>query len=461
MDNNQSTNKDWRDQLNRRPHDWDTEQLWVEIEKDLPKKRRPAVWYWLFGGTALLVTSLLVGTYFLSETASKTVSETAVRPTTSSTVLESTTDVLPKTNTITSTTKTTSLPKTDAVQAFVRPEKPQKTTLTEEHFPLKPTQQVSSLIINQPKLAKQKPTLTSTFTTNLPVTSKVSASKVSSNRAVLPALETYPITPLPIANLEPSFPKGKNGSMRSVQISKNTFSLLFYQSISHVWTSFELKNTAQQSQLDRRLATERPLESWSTGLSAKWQFLPQFFVEAGLERQQITTLLQGTIRDETVRTVESDSAFFYTDVSGLRNYLAGAHDVRTITTQQLHNYNRTVLYNLPLAIGYEKEYGRLAFGLKGGVIVNWKQRFSGEFILPDDTLLDNESIQSAQLFSSNIGMGWQIGSHVRYQLRPRLDLQLTLQHRQFLGSLMEVTNNGYEQNLRTLGVQIGLSKRFN
>ncbi|MEM1121712.1 MAG: hypothetical protein AAGJ18_14770 [Bacteroidota bacterium] len=455
MDNNQPANKDWRDRLNRRPHDWDTERLWLSIEEDLPKKRRP-VWYWLFGGMALVVTSLLVGNFFLSETAS----ETAVRPTTSSTILEPTTDVLPKTNTITSTTKTTSLPKTDAVQAFVQPEKPQKATLTEEHFRLKPTQQVSSLIINQPKLAKQKPTLTSTFTTNLPVTSKVSASKFGSNRAVLPALTTYPIAPLPVANLELSFPEWKKGFIRPAEIPKNTFSLLFYQGISHVWTSFELKDAGQQSQLDRRIATERPLESWSTGLSAKLRFYPNFFVEMGIERQQITTLLQGKIREETVRTVESDSAFFYTDVSGLRNYLAGAHDVRTITTEQLHNYNRTVLYNLPLAIGYEKEYGRLALGLKSGVIINWQQRFSGEFISPNDTLLDKESIQAAQLFSSNIGMGWQVGGHVRYQLRPQLDLQLTLQHRQFLGSLTEVANSGYEQKIRMLGFQIGLCKRF-
>ncbi|MEM1121562.1 MAG: hypothetical protein AAGJ18_14020 [Bacteroidota bacterium] len=451
MDGNQSPNKDLQDRLNRLPHDWDTESLWVAIEKDLPRKRRPVL-FWLFGGSILVATGLLVGYYFLSKTA--------IRPISSFPVSNQPVTVTKDTNVTVRPAEVIIVPKTAAKLAFERSTQPQKATPVGKNFNRESTSKASSIIINRPKLTERKPTLTSTPTTNLSLKSKALASKRADSGGLLPSLEVSSITPLQIPNLMPSFPRWQNLPVLEETPPNPRFSLLLYQGIGHVWTSFELKVAAQQSHLDRRLATERPLESWSTGLSATWQFNRHLFVEAGIERQQITTLLQGTIREETVRTVESDSAFYYTDVSGLRNYLAGEHTLSTITTRQLNHYNRTVLYNFPLAVGYQQRYGRIAFGVEGGVVFNWQQRFSGEIIMPDETLLSNESIQTTNLFSSNIGMGWQAGGHVQYRLCPQFDLQLTLWHRQFLGSLTEVANSGYQQQIRIVGVQIGIGKRF-
>ncbi|MEM1320938.1 MAG: hypothetical protein AAGG75_11820 [Bacteroidota bacterium] len=182
-----------------------------------------------------------------------------------------------------------------------------------------------------------------------------------------------------------------------------------------------------------------------------------FFFRSGLEliqfneRFTITDTIRHNIR------VLSDTAFV-SYFSGVQ-FFADSVDAVQFQERKIEHFNQHRFVQLPLLVGYEKRFGKLAIDLHGGVAFGLHYHFSGRFSDLEGVIMDEVALENRSYFERGVRMGFVLGSNGSFRLGRRYSLIAGVAFQYNPSSLVSAAE-GFEQRYHAVNLQVGIRKRL-
>jgi len=184
-------------------------------------------------------------------------------------------------------------------------------------------------------------------------------------------------------------------------------------------------------------------ELWGAGLSIGYQHRSGLFVNTGIAYHQI-----------------NDRSFLsFTDTN--TEFITGHQDslssfVQTETPIMSIRYNKIRMWDVPLSVGYFKDFEKVGLSTEVGLNINIRTQASGNFIKSDVAF---QNTDNTELFKTNISYSYQlsIGLHRSLWRDWEISFHPTLR---YYPKSFTADSYDLEQNYRVFGAQIKLSKSF-
>jgi len=129
--------------------------------------------------------------------------------------------------------------------------------------------------------------------------------------------------------------------------------------------------------------------------------------------------------------------------------------------ETIHNKdyeNRYRLLEIPLLIGYQKDFDDWTLGVQAGIFANLSLQTSGMIFTPNSKFVILES-EGEDYFKSKIGMNYYFGGEVKYLINDNIGLALLPHFRVFPKSFTN-WEHGISQKYTLIGLNLGLDFRF-
>lgn len=205
-------------------------------------------------------------------------------------------------------------------------------------------------------------------------------------------------------------------------------------------------------QLTRDKDRETPEFSWNVNLEAGYRHRSGFSLRSGLGYQQ---LHESFFFDEVVRTdmvvTSFDRARYYVKPSGDTLFLSGPGLATEVEARRIRHNNRMTYYQIPLFVGYHLPRNRFDFELAGGVHYVLAQQYKGRISEGDPVEIINDPAYRLQ---SRFGYGLRLG--IQYQLFGATHLYLASQYTRS----PEFVRGDASQNYQSFGLQVGVQQRL-
>ena len=454
MQNNQPNplDKTFRELLEKHTPNWDVEELWDDIEQELPQKRKKSLPIFLFLFTGIIV---FTGIKFTSWNLHKE------RPTKNYVLAGFPIEITSKDSNHASSSGN---PKSHiASQLHQNKGKTARTTIQSDStsdIDQFIHQTITTKIKRKPNkiLTLKEQLSTLSISTNDFFEKNTIDLKLTNSFTRLPQKPVIDIKPLPILNYLPIEKNNTNRITSELSIRSNEkysfFSLELYTGISNPWRNLKVVDPEQNLNLAKRKNLESPLESIEMGILIGWHFHPKWMVQIGIERQQLTERLswENVLKENFL--LQSDSATYYLTDDNDRVYQPGEIVVTQTTNRQLTHYNQYTLYNLPILLGYQQRKGKIGIQGSIGGIFNYKHQFHGRFLNQNDEILSDQFAKEANFYRNNLSWAMQAGLGISYSLYDKGQLALDLTHRQWFQSFTRIENAGYQQKYNFTGLSL-------
>ena len=123
------------------------------------------------------------------------------------------------------------------------------------------------------------------------------------------------------------------------------------------------------------------------------------------------------------------------------------------------NYqNQYRLFEIPLLVGYQKDFDKWSWGLQTGIVSNISLKTIGIIFSPNNEFAYLETEQS-DYFHSNIGMSYYFGGEGKYLFSEKIALTFSPHYRLFTKSFTN-NKNGVSQKYSLTGLNLGVDFRF-
>ncbi len=202
--------------------------------------------------------------------------------------------------------------------------------------------------------------------------------------------------------------------------------------------------------VETREATERPDYNYSVGMRVSYTAPSGFLGRVGLNYSQINEKFEFSTENEEVITIRN--------IYGPGGDVIGTDTLRETSVRQTFTNNRYQSIDLPLILGYEKDFKKLSLSLNAGVLINLSFDSKGDFISPMDgrpVSFDPEKPDSYPAFRNKLALGWYFSSGLAYKLSPKFHLLLE-PHLRFYPKT--ITNDQYlvSQKYTMTGLSVGI-----
>ena len=315
--------------------------------------------------------------------------------------------------------------------------KPQRTLLMVTPLPETELQPVASLENN----------LNEAIVPELPAVS-YSALNASLQMSMLPLLlrevQSAPL-PMPLASGCASFTDGK-------------FKFYFDAMAAPSMALRSLKPTDENYALyaDSRRATELPRYTYGAALQLSAVYNNTWALRSGVHYSEI--------RERFAYTIENEVRTIITNIYGQNGTIIGTDTTIENNARQVVANNRYRTLNIPIIVGYEKNFNRFSLAINGGASINILFEPNGEFLSPEDnrpvTFSNDTRAEAAYpAFREGLGLSFYGSVGVQYYLSPRLQLLVEPHVNAFTRSF---TREDFmtDQRYLTAGVFVGLRHQF-
>ena len=206
---------------------------------------------------------------------------------------------------------------------------------------------------------------------------------------------------------------------------------------------------------DTRRRTELPRYAYSAAARLSLVTESGLAFRSGVNYSEINERFQHTIENE-VRII-------ITNIYGQNGDIIGTDTTIEQTARQLVANNRYRTLDIPVVVGFERNFKNMTLTVNGGAYVNVLFRPQGEFLSPEDNRpvvfsndLQNESYPA---FRENLGIGWYGSIGVQYRLNPRMQVLVEPHLKAYPRSF---TRDDFmtDQKYLTAGVFVGIRHQF-
>jgi len=162
-----------------------------------------------------------------------------------------------------------------------------------------------------------------------------------------------------------------------------------------------------------RTTSEKPLEAVGVNLLFNYEINSNLFLRSGLDYRTITEKTNNEIEEVDIRSVQSDSAIIYNFSNGNTSFGFGELESRTTRINQHIRYPKHHFINVPLHIGYQNNLAKnLKVNLYSGPVFNIAHAFDGDVINAENQFTGEENIdlqKSSLLYAVDLGAGINYG----------------------------------------------------
>lgn len=321
---------------------------------------------------------------------------------------------------------------------FSNPFNTKLSNITPLHLNNNTLQSVESL---SEQLSKTIETIAERETTNASVTS-LSAFQM----LALPLLfqkNRYPL----------SFDRSKCASFDQRKEMRFFFELL--ASPDFAFRKIQSRGSDYESYAQNRINTEQSRYNYSLGARISAVMGNGMAVRSGINYSTINERFE-YVKENEVRVV-------ITKKYGPNGEVTDLDTTTENYTRRLLTKNSYRTLDIPIIVGYEKQFKKLTLSANAGIYVNAHFKPNGEFLSPKDSLpvsfAEYETEQNAPIFRNKLGVGWYGSMGVSYKISPRLQLLIEPHVKMYPRSL---TRDEFmtDQKYLTAGVFVGIRHQF-
>ncbi len=231
----------------------------------------------------------------------------------------------------------------------------------------------------------------------------------------------------------------------------------FYGGVSLANRSLSSNGDSATTELVQlRQDTEQNLETLQLGAQFNWQHKQTgLALTSGINYTQINEKFEYRNNQVTVDSIQGIESF-YRNVNGDTIAIMGMIPQTTTATIHKRYYNNYRLIDVPVLIGYRKQFGDFSIGAQAGVFVNLTLQTSGRFFANET---DDIDIDEADIFKTNVGLSYYVGATIDYHLNEKWTVFAAPNIRYFPNSFSK-TNYGISQKYSLYGVNLGLQYSF-
>jgi hypothetical protein len=210
-----------------------------------------------------------------------------------------------------------------------------------------------------------------------------------------------------------------------------------------------------ESYAQNRINTEQSRYNYSVGARISAVMGNGIAIRSGVNYSSINERFE-YVKENEVRVVIS------------KRYGPNGEIIGTDTTTE--NYTRRLLtknsyrtLDIPVIVGYEKQFKKLTLSANAGIYVNAHFKPNGEFLSPKDSLpvsfAEYQTEENVPIFRNKLGIGWYGSMGVSYKISPRLQLLVEPHVKMYPRSL---TRDEFmtDQKYLTAGVFVGIRHQF-
>lgn len=399
--------------------DWNKEELWQHIEPKLPKrksKRRVMIWWWVSCITAVGFL-VLFGGYYVKMT--KRVTDHKLQKNIKANPVNPNAFVFDEKKTETVTTPEIQAQYDNMSKQYL-PTENQKTVFY-------PKKNSSNTIITDHNSA------TSTFTQS----NSIAGGNLANDDKKIKTLDSF----INANESAPDFVKVERSVENLLLLQRTTQSLpydypeLFHKPMLHadtekinkeagIWQisleggiadlskSGKALNASAQNWATFRNKHISPKENLFAGIRFNRVYQNQLRIGFGLEYHRLQEVLTASDIKVTIREVPSDSAFYYSSVSGTEYFSGKIRKIHT-TGFSIYSPNALTRWSIPIEIGYTIHTGRFSLTPSAGLLYTFYQHYTGILTDPDGNFIYKNKEATKAIYRSSGPLSWSAALDVK------------------------------------------------
>jgi len=408
---NDNLEKHFKENIESSRFSWDKEDMWADIEKELPpeKKKRVVYWYWLAAAAMVL---LLIG-FFFSDYTNNDQNITINKPVVSnesidknetilSTKENDITDITPNNETITSTVKpATEVQLTNSIDQL-------KTKDSKIISTKKSSNNISTTnntqIINSELKIDNNIQLAPIITKEIVENSNNIAESIPRTEMDAIQIEVTKINQLNLNNELITNELDLDDLTTIIPVKKkcnHPLSIGAYGLLGTINRTLTANEGESPELLNLRNEEESTLETFGAGIFVRKYINNKLFFQGGIEYTVINEKLEYTEELIELTTVESDTAYNYQSYTGIKQYKSGIVEAEKITSTNYTRYNEHSFLNMPIYIGYRIPLKKISLTAALGPVFTLNQTYTGYAYQDDQSISISISISNNKPFISN------------------------------------------------------------
>ncbi len=204
-----------------------------------------------------------------------------------------------------------------------------------------------------------------------------------------------------------------------------------------------------------RTSSEQSLEAISAEVSLSYRLPSKWQVRAGLGWTMINTVSQ----NRQISTIEVEREGVQQIIIGPNQdstFIIGTVTAYETIDQYRKTYNSFQHWDVPVLVGYNLDLGHWELLLEGGIRFNVQQSIEGQILNAEGNVA---SLEEAMVYRTSLGLTYQAGLGLSYAITAQLGLQLNTNFRYYPKSFSE-DSASIDERYQLLGAQVGLRWRF-
>ncbi len=256
-------------------------------------------------------------------------------------------------------------------------------------------------------------------------------------------------TVLPIADQLPSAELGSliydEEELPSLKVeTKKTprfqFSIGVYSGLALSNRNLALKNNSEENELlALRETTERNLEVWNNGVKAKLAHKSGLFLNIGLQYSRLAENFRYDTDHLKVDSIANQIIGFSNNLLGDEVSVKGFAPNNTLFELEYDFYNYHHFLDIPVSVGYQKQYKLWNFGARAGVVYNLSLQSKGRILENEYSAIDI-SDETNSPFINKVPLSYEGGLNLGFRLTKHIELGVEAYYR-FLPN--SITNDNY------------------
>jgi len=199
-------------------------------------------------------------------------------------------------------------------------------------------------------------------------------------------------------------------------------SLGLYSGLAIVQRQLNSKvGTESDEALILRRGTERNLELWNNGLRAKVKHKSGLHLSLGLQVARVAEHFQYNTDYVEMDSIANTVIGYSNNLLGDRNAIIGFAENNTQHEMEYDFYNYYYFVDVPVSLGYQKQFRNWNFGLRGAYVQNISLRTKGRVLDNPYTVLDINQ-KDATPFKSKLAGSFEGGINAGYRISKHLEL---------------------------------------
>lgn len=231
------------------------------------------------------------------------------------------------------------------------------------------------------------------------------------------------------------------------------FSLGVYGGASYTKRTFSLKNNNANELLQIRDAYESTLEATHYGFALGMEHRKGWRFSIGIQSSSITEKYQIQKQQVTVDSIPG-IVTLRVNLSGDTIPIMGMIAETTVSDFNKKIYNTYRLIDIPVLIGYQRNFGNWKGGVEVGLLANFS--FKTEGIVPNELMQD---IKTDVVYHPNFKLGYHFGLSLSRSLGDKFDVSISPSVRGYTGDFTK-EDYGLSQKYLLIGGNLGLRYKF-